>query len=343
MKTVGIITLYDSINFGAFLQGFALQKIINSNNYDSEFFRITNREDRKKRIRREILSKNPVHLLFNLKRFINFKKDQKSISISEKYYLKNSKTYSSIIIGSDEIWNLKNDSFRNLEIYFANNLNSNNIVAYAISAGNSKYEDISSKKYCVNGIKKFNSLSARDLNTKGIMEKMSNRTVNYVLDPTLLYDFSGKDNKKVYKKKFILVYTYGFSEEKIKAVKRYSKERNLELISVGFYNKWCDRCIPCGPFEFLNWVDQAEYIITDTFHGTLFSIIYRKNFIVLGKNKIKINDVLKQFKITNRIIDNPQHIDKVLSQEIDYDNVYSIINNKKKESLEYLMKAIDNK
>ena len=143
----------------------------------------------------------------------------------------------------------------------------------------------------------------------------------------------------------MIVYAYGDrirKEEEIKAIKKYAKEHNLKTIAIGAPQYWCDRFIAVSPFEMLDYFYHANCVVTDTFHGTIFSVINRTNFVTIARqtNKNKLEDLLKNLKLTNRQITDIKNIEDVLSKKIDYDSVEKIIEEEKANTREYLKNNI---
>lgn len=333
---VGIITLYDTLNNGAFLQAYGLQKQIEKMGHEVEFINFNNKEDTYKKIR-TVISKNPKKLIFNIKKFYNFKSAWTRLNISEEKYLKVQKKYDVVIIGSDEMWNLTNGDFTHLPLFFGKNINANIVATYAVSCGQATKKDIIESD--ISGIKNINFLAARDKNTFNIMTELTQKNVELVLDPTLISDYK-EEEIEMDNEDYILIYTGGLDEVNIQKVKDFATEKKLKLISASFYNDWCDEIIADGPFKFLSLVNKAKYIITDTFHGTLFSIIYKKNFMVLTESKIKVSSILNDFKLDERIVRKDMSLREVSDKKIDYKEVYKIIEEKKKLSIEYLNQVL---
>ena len=103
------------------------------------------------------------------------------------------------------------------------------------------------------------------------------------------------------------------------------------------YQSWCDKQILCTPFELLVYFKNADYVITDTFHGTVFSIKYNKKFvtIVRDSNKQKLTDLLERFNLKTRIINHPDEIAKKLSTPISYQYANEEIQRYKKAAEQY--------
>lgn len=337
---VGIVTLYDSLNYGAYLQAYALQKFVKNMGHEVEFLNISTFYH-KKIIYRSLINKRTKALIFNFKKFRSFKQSFSKLRVADIFYLKSKTYYDAVIIGSDEIWNLINPTFDHLPIFFGNEINTKNIITYAPSCGNSTLKHISNDINASKGLKKINSFSARDENTLEIIEKLTEKKPTLVLDPTLLLGDFEEDEKYIEKKGYILVYTYGFNDKKIENAKVLAKKKNLKLVSAGFYNKWCDENLSGSPFEFLTLIKNADYVITDTFHGTLFSIIYKKQFGVFAKGKIKVESILRQLNLENRILYEDKEIESTINDQINYKKVYDILEVKRRQSTEYLINALN--
>ena len=160
-----------------------------------------------------------------------------------------------------------------------------------------------------------------------------------VLDPTFLKDFNVVEPKEKIDKPYILVYTYGLDKEKVNIIKKYAKENNLKIIATGSLCEWADMNIAVDSFEWLWLVKNAECVITTTFHGSIFSIKYNKNFAVMINKSAKINSLLKEFKLLDRICDENTLI-QTLTNVINYSETNCIMEERVKASKKYLLESI---
>lgn len=156
----------------------------------------------------------------------------------------------------------------------------------------------------------------------------------------LLYK-SAKFNRNEY----IIVYTYPgriTDKKEISSIRNFAKSKELKLISIGHYFSWCDEVVIPTPFEVLAYFKGASYIITDTFHGSVFSIKFNKEFctIVRDMNSNKLVSLLKQFGLENRIVTDMNKMQKILETPIDYAGVNKIIMEETKRSITYLTQNI---
>ena len=124
----------------------------------------------------------------------------------------------------------------------------------------------------------------------------------------------------------------------IKAIQSYAKSKGLQLISIGHYFPWCDKTIVPHPFEVLAYFRDAKCIVTDTFHGSVFSIKYNKQFctIVRGMNSNKLTYLLEQFGLFNRIVNDLDRLPVMMDTPIDYAPVNEKIKQEQEFSINYL-------
>ena len=332
MKTA-IVTLWDSMNYGAFFQAFSLYSFFERNGFNPCF-----------------LEDNKTSVPISIKTFFHIKMLKQSIyrySLYKKYkkcwnsyrVFSSSMAFDICVFGSDEIWNVNNKSFIHSPLYIGKGIEFDTGLAYAPSANGASIKEFE-KCYGIDSLKEIHYISVRDKITQKLVEDITSFNPKIVLDPTFLYgDFSKIAVLNNYKN-YILIYGYSFSEEQKQFIKKFAREHGLKLISVGPYHNWCDCCYPASPFEFLGMVHNAKYVITSTFHGTVFSILFRKQFLVFPSNNLKIIEILSLFGLSSRGTIDPNQIESVLLTCIDYESVIDIVDKKRTESLDFLKKAL---
>ena len=109
-----------------------------------------------------------------------------------------------------------------------------------------------------------------------------------------------------------------------------------KVISFGEHRAWCDKTICYDPFAFISYFKNASFVVTDTFHGTIFSILYEKNFAEYGKNKKKITDLLFKFGLESRIKTDNVSLCEIYEDQIDYKNINKLVEMFRSESMSYL-------
>ena len=368
MLKVGILSMQRIFNYGSFLQAYALKKILEELGCNVQFVdyhieKCLVDSNKKKGIYRKILK---VIEVFKYKapfkekiKFIQYKKNYAS-----NYYpylgVNNNMNYTPyldmLIIGSDEVFNCVQNNTNvgySLEL-FGKGHNAKRVVSYAASFGNTtldKLDKYNIKKEIAGYLKKFDSISVRDENTGNIIKCLTEKNFEYNLDPVLIYDYINKCNdipQTIEESNYIVLYGYSgrFTDEECNFIKNYIKEKNLKIYCIGGVQNCCDKFIDCSPFKVIAYFQHAEFVITDTFHGTIMSIITHKRFVSLVRkngygNFEKLTDLLNRINLTSRIIENITFLDEILNNPINYDDVDNIIQKERLHTYDYLKKQID--
>lgn len=350
---IGIITHHCINNYGAFLQGWALQEKIKALFPHDEVYMIN-----------YIIPKQNI---INIGGFFRFypgsetpvswlnKITQPAIfaNTRRKYYNMTKAVYNAeqinalgmdcIVIGSDEVWNYLDPKSYSL-IKFSKGLNAKRIVAYAPSVGKSTGTDIPDEVR--EAMKGFTSLSARDVSAQDMCKRATGIRPMLVCDPTFLTPTPKVDNDKIRrltKKPYVLFYyCNGIPQELKEKIISDAKKKGYAVIGAGEYDKlYSDMAIRLTSFEWAELFRHAEYVYTGTFHGVVFSIINRKDFRVYAsiESRVKkISALLDQFGIGNRDIVGADADKK--NDAIDYDAVYRNIDRLRADSEDYLLRAI---
>lgn len=339
---VGILTYHDGINHGAYLQMYALYRVIERLGFEPEIINYKSYNHWKWEYKCFLWTKNPRLFYDNLIKIIKFKRKQRLLQQSKFTFNANAiPNYDKVVIGSDEIWNFVVN--HSSEVYFGVGLNANLKIAYAPSFGSVKNDAIISSNL-LDGIKRIDYLSVRDKNSLNIMERnFPDRHCEKVVDPTFLFDFVREEITPVYSN-YILIYTTGIAEDIQKKIIKFARANNKKLIAIGYKTPWCDiNKISIDPFEWLGFFKNADMVITTMFHGTIFSIKYEKEFCtILEPYRInKIKDMLEELELKNRLYCEECEFEKVFSDRIDYEKVNLILNNEIKKSEAFLRASLN--
>ena len=249
------------------------------------------------------------------------------------------------VIGSDEVFNAVLPSKWGFTTQlFGDIQNAKRVVTYAASCGSTSYDDVirfNIANDINNAMSNIEHISVRDNNTSYFVESITRKTPQQHLDPVFISDFDEYIPKIKSRKPYLLIYAYGNriqDESEIAAIKKYAKTHGLDILSVGMQQRWCKNNIVANAFELLAYVKNAACIVTDTFHGSVFSIKYNKKFAVLIResNKNKLGDLLCKFDLESRSVNHCDDLCKILDQEIDKDSINRIIDLEKSKSYEYL-------
>lgn len=355
MKKIGIMTMHRIINYGSFMQAYGLKCMVEKLGYSVQFVDyeyenpiINNDKKNKKNILKKIYDNK--NILNYVKRKIMTKKFEynykniylKELGVTDKYNIR--PLIDELIIGSDEVFNCLQGYpvgfSRELFGYHYENID---VISYAACFGFTTLDLL--EKYNITNeissyLKKFKSLSVRDNNSFDIVTKLTNLPVKVNLDPVLVSDFDDMliDNVKI--KNYIIVYAYPgrISKEEAKTIKQFTKKHHKKIISIGFCQQFADKNLVVSPFELFAYFKHADYIITDTFHGAIFSIKSNANFCALirDSNSNKLTDLLNRVKLNNRIITSLTDIENYYYEDIDYSETNKIIKTEKRKSINYL-------
>ncbi len=379
-KRVGIVTYVRTDNYGAELQGYALQHKINMmGGFEAEVLDIDHVGMDKKTYRemivRGILSRlkhNPakgiadiVSIAFKMFRnknlTVNANKTLREAAFSEFWdnAITHSKhidvdristetgKYDVLIAGSDQIWNYLRTS--NLAVYFLNFSSSKQIkFSYAASFSISKIPTKRKKEY-TDLINQLPSISVREQQGAEIIRELTNREVEVVLDPTLLLDkeewLKIASDRIDIKGPYILTYSLSSSKGYWEIIHGYAQKYGLKVINLR--HDFIENRIPpyqidifdAGPREFIHLLAKAELVITNSFHGTIFSINFNVPFISvinrLSETNSRILSILENIGLENRLqYDDDTSLIKPL--EMDFCEANARLEHLKSKSLEFL-------
>lgn len=364
MKNVGIISMQRVPNYGSFLQAYALKKTIESLGLACRFvdYREGGPLGKYSAFRRALYKcKNlaPVRCAYDLiKSHVLHRSDFACLYRSQYLPLMGvgyRKTHrfkgEYIVVGSDEVFNCT-QSYFNVgfsPMLFGQGMGKIKVISYAASFGYTtmnKLQEHHVVDVISSYLQTFCSISVRDQNSFDIVHALCSVSLYKHLDPVLIYDFPLKE-VSLPQVPFAILYTYTsrvYSEEEVAEITSFCKKRELLLLSLGEGPNWVDQVIDASPFEVLFYFKNAGFIITDTFHGTVFSIKYNKNFVtrVRADNENKLRDLLIQLHRTDRIITNYADLESMYCKSIDYTETNITLEQERKRSIEYLQTALDN-
>lgn len=386
MKKVGIVSCYFKDNYGSMLQAYATKKILDNNNIPNETITIGGNKDFKKGKLKyyitQIFNFSFIKTKFGMIKFkfdkIFNKELKKNVAIRTDKYKEFRKefnmsvptstyedltklakeNYSDVVVGSDQLWlpvNVVAD-------YYTLNWVPDNInkISYATSFGVStvpkKYTE-SYKKF----LNRINHLSVREDTGVKLVKELSDKKATLVCDPTILLTKKEWEEiatpKRIIKDKYILCYFLGKNVEHRKFAERLKKETGYKIVSLNHadeYVKYSDiyadiTPYDIGPKEWINLIKNAEYVCTDSFHGTVFSLLFNKMFFDFRRHSAKnknstnsrIDSLLKVAGVNNeRILTGTENVKKVLRYKIDFKTVNKNLDNFRAESKEWLLNAL---
>ncbi len=379
MKKIGLITFHDTANHGAALQLYATLKAVSDMGYEIEVIDYTNSfrssfYDPKKRLFHELKS---FKMLPALKTLVGFNAINKRMNAFDKFYIEHTKRsiksyspesemgalneiYDVLLCGSDQIWSTRNNGHDfNYLLQFSDG--TPKLISYASSLGMTEISSNAIPDY-KRLLGRFDSIAVREKPAAILLESILDRHIEVVLDPVFLltaaewmslveHHTSGK-NPAATNPTVLLDYTaHKGMLEKFLSIEQVSNEF-VEILKFGtnlrvldYFDSRMKLYSTAGPLEFIEKLLSASFIFTSSFHGTVLSIIFRKQFVTaLSGNEgrdSRIVDLLEKLGLTSRIFRDDLKA-KDIFMEIDYDEVHRNLEYLREKSLSYLMKALEN-
>ena len=362
---IGIVTQPLRMNYGGVMQNFALQQALKSLGH----FPVTI---------------DPIQLRFKknffwyarlIKRFVFMALGDKSIKcinpeeldrksrdvhksfidshisyISKEYPLKSTiideEAFEAFIVGSDQVWRPRYSIY--LENCFLDFTSNKNVIriSYAASFGTSKWElNVSQTRMAQGYIKKFKAVSVRESDGVKLCEEYLNNSSLQVLDPTML--LSAEQYRKLYIEEEcvdcqgdVFVYILDINGRKRSIIDDICNKMGKKA----YYVKHSDFNDYTSIESWIAAFDKADFVITDSFHGIVFSIIFGKQFINITNNArglSRISSLLEMFEIDkNRMIAEEAGLDYDFNKVIDYGKVHEILQRKREVSLNFLQEVL---
>ena len=253
--------------------------------------------------------------------------------------------YDCVIVGSDEVFNHRRGVCLQLH---GNVKEAKKVISYAASCGSASAGDIYPEdvEKVRSAMANFSAVSVRDPATDDYVSALYEGTVVHHLDPVLVGQLAQRAHRPVALKNYLLVYAYGQrirTAEEINAIRSFAKKHHLKTVAVGGSQFWCDLYIPVTPLRLMDYFYYADYVVTDTFHGAIFSVINQRKFAVLPRktNTNKIRGLLQDLDLENRQVASVADMERILTNDIDYTSVKSILACKREEAKEYLRNQLE--
>ncbi|MDO5852426.1 MAG: polysaccharide pyruvyl transferase family protein [Methanobacteriaceae archaeon] len=355
MKKIGIITFHRATNYGAVLQGFALQKKLEQIKYQSEIIDYRNEYfERIYGIQKDFNTNNPLKKIvyflcknyFFIQKKIKFRKFIKeNICISNKIYKSEINTlnsrYDYFITGSDQVFNL--DLTQNDLTYYLDFCDDNKRFSYAASFGHKKILDEEMSDY-KKLLSTFSKLSIRENDTSKLINEKLNLNTRVDIDPTLLFSRKQWDDllnlKKCCLEEGIFYYKVAEPVKLTKYVSEFSEHNNKFVVEINSNLRKSSKEFiikrTLGPKEFVEMIKKSEYVATTSFHATVFALLYHKKLIlelkdINGKINNRVINLLNSVGIVDLDVENV-----VLLNNINWDRVDEKLKYEREKSISYL-------
>ena len=341
MKT-GVLTFHAGFNHGAFLQAYALQKTLFQMGIDNLILDYQGIRQALSEYKCALVTREISLLGSRLGRVQKFREAHKRLIRSPKRFAIKGRPLrlDTIVFGSDEIWNLENCVFGHDTAYFGGNMPAINKISYAPSFGSTP-GNIQLPGPIKSLLQSFRHISVRDRNSFEIIKNNLNAAPPIVPDPTFLCDIF-QDAGHCNASPCVLVYALQPSSALIEDIKKHARKKNDKIIAVGYPHPWADEnIINLSPFDLLGYYKKATFVVTDLFHGTIFSILANKNFMleISGYRTNKFFPMLDILGVTDRVCTG-KNIQALLATAINYDQVNMNVLEFKKAGLNFLAASL---
>lgn len=283
--------------------------------------------------------------------FLQFTRDNLNIGNQHFNTLEQLKSaqlpYDCLITGSDQVWNPNFTKNKFDEVYFLRfGDRKQTRLAYAASAGVSG--DTEFYMQMKNMVSKLDAISVREKSLALELKRVGIENVVPVIDPTLFLtgdDWEKYEKSTNVKEKYLLVYCLAQHKEFEEIVEKIHKEINLKIVDISPKKLNVSDCCKydkvCGPSQFLWYIHHADFIFTNSFHGTVFSILYKKQFITLADAKTgnRMKDLLNDLLLGDRLYSENRSIASY-TKRIDYSASYKELDKLRKKAEKFLVDNI---
>jgi polysaccharide pyruvyl transferase WcaK-like protein len=374
---IGILTQPLHNNYGGLLQNFALQTTLKKLGHESQTINIKNRENLKLRKYASLLKRTVLKLSGQKIRVRAWPTEEEKEIISkytQQFIKKNITTtdlitkkldeklidkysFDAYIVGSDQVWRPKYSP--HMSTFFLDFLENNygvKKIAFAASFGVDDWEftEPQTKEY-KRLIKLFNAISVREDTAVELCKKHFGVDAAHMLDPTMLLarnEYISLVEKEKIEKSSGNLFTYilDSTNDKNSIIEKISNKYNLKAFSVMQPKRFSDidrngidECVFPPVEEWIRGFMDAEFVVTDSFHGTVFSIIFNKPFISIAnesRGTTRFTSLLKMFNLENRLIFSPEELNLDKVKEIDWGNVNEILEQDKERAIFFLKRNL---
>ena len=349
---VAILTFHLPTNHGAYFQCLALQTFLRSKGFEVKVLNYQSLLQKTLEAAGFFLGKSPRQVIANAKKVWNFRKSRGNFFLTpdrpirrQSAIVKLANDFDYIVVGSDIVWSYEMKALGKLDVFFGKGLSpKKGLISYAASMGPSRSDSI--PKDFIASLGRFNSHAVRDTNTQTALARFGFQS-QVVVDPTMLVSIddlttSSQKNPTSEFGQYLLVYCSPLDRKNRALISRFASERGLSVVIAGYPQEGLGKDLShYGPHDWLDLFVSAEYVLTNTFHGTVFSILAEANFLTIDREAIrnKALHLLREVGLESRYVYGHFAADK-FSLEPDWIRVSEKLSKQRKVAQEYLMTAL---
>lgn len=361
---IGIMTMHRIPNYGSILQALSLKRMIEALGHEVCFVDY--------RVQPEVEKRNDIRDIFYC-----WLKNQKAIlrgtwigktvgmkstipeiwttrngilGITDKYAYRTKVDV--LVIGSDEVFNCLQPGYNigySLELFGKRN-RAGKVFTYAASFGSTTLPRLEQYGVCKelgDLLDQMQAISVRDLNSAQITQAICGKKPEIHLDPVLVGSLETYKWPVPELKDYVVLYGYHnrFSEQECRDILQWAHGKGKTVVALGEAQLLCDCHILCRPEEVIGYFQNADFVFTDTFHGTIFSVITHKQFLTVCRsgqagNREKLTSLVADLGLENRLVTSFDSIDSSMHQPIDYEKTDALRATEREKALEYLRRNL---
>lgn len=378
MKKIGILAV-KTHNYGSLLQTYALQKVMDNLGYENEMISYKKTNYFKQALRlfnlpllKQTLAKvykNIYVCIFKpelrelfLKRMVAFNSFTDSLRWSKTYVGREaleegSSQYEAFVLGSDQVWNPMNYGADFFSMTFIKK--GIKKIAYAPSFGVSTIPAYQ-KKGTIRYLSDIDYLSVREISGQKLIRELAGREAKIVVDPTILLERKYWDELKgncLIDEPYIMCYFLGANPQHRKFANKLEKITGYKIVTLPHMDEIVKSdfgfgdIIPqnIGPREFVNLISNASFVCTDSFHGTVFSILYKRTFFTFNRytssqkdsTNSRLDSILLSVGLESRKVDSSKEITSDMLIPIDYSELDNKLRELRNDSMRFLIDALE--
>lgn len=362
LKHIGILSMQRVLNYGSFLQAYALKQLLLRFGAESvEFIDIIPgkalpgySQSKISFLLSKLIKRARIILGGKMMTKIKLRRHRRDMTSMMKEAWKELGLTDSFmapsvdlaVIGSDEVFNCcQKTSWGFSPQLFGKVENAREVVSYAASFGATDINAIKAsgvEKEIATNLRNMKCISVRDANSKYIIEQLTGLSPHLNIDPVLAFGFTERiaSGTKVDESNYILLYAYPErikDKKEIEAIRHFARSTGKKLICPTASYEWCDRNIIPTPFELLDWFRNADMVISETFHGIILSLITDRQFVAIVRDSAINKSVflLQSLGLENRMVSPERDINEIFADHIDFDILSRRIDTMREENNKY--------
>lgn len=364
---VAIVTLHRVFNYGSVLQTYATQRVFSNNGYDVEIIDyITSERTFKKqflmispKVKKSFIHRFIYLFLklfsFFLKRLTLWYFLKKNVKLSKKKYvnfedLKNGKFDADIYVtGSDQVWNSKYNGGIDRG-FFLDFVESSNKYSFSSSFGKDKLDKKEKMEISVL-LNNYKLLSVREDTAGMLLDSMGITNYDVIIDPTLQLtkdEWLDISSRRLFKKRYVLLFLlYNEDNGATMYARQIADSLGISLVKLSWEiikPKYVDKLFTHrNPNDFISLVNNADFVVTNSFHGLAFSVNLQKQFIVVERTEFnsRIESLLRMLKLKDRLISKDFFDVSIVNKKIDYKIIDNILNCEREKAKKFIKKIGD--